>query len=67
MHSVICSHCLGKQQGVLFWVMLPTSCYNHTHRQMWSDALQTNPNMPQNVYFKGVKTEYISNLQNGSS
>lgn len=68
MHSVICSHCLGKQQGVLFMqVMLPTSCYKRTHGQMWSDTLQTNPNTPQKVYFKGVKTEYISNLQNSSS
>lgn len=68
MYSVIGSYCLGKQQGVLFMrVMLPTSCYNRTHGQMWSDALQTNSNTPQNVYFKGVKTEHISNLQNSSS
>jgi len=53
MHSVICSHCLGKQQGVLFMrVMLPTSCYKRTHGQMWSDTLQTNPNTPQKVYLR---------------
>lgn len=62
MCSVICSHCLGKQQGVLFMSNV-TYLMQQPHARM--DVVRHFTNRLKSTfkkaYFKGVKTEFISN------
>lgn len=69
MCTVICSRCLEKQQGV-FFVTNVTYLTLQPHARI--DVVRHSTNRPMSTlqkkaYFKGVKTEFISNLQNSTS